>query len=268
MSYLVWGAETAARTVVCVHGLTGNARDFDQLAPALVEAGHRVVCPDVAGRGESDRLEDPAAYGLRQYAADMAGLLAHLRLDAVDWVGTSMGGLIGMSLAAGRHSPIRRMVINDIGPFVPRAALRRLGDYLGGDPVFPDLDAAVRWLRDVRAPFGPLTDAQWRGMADRTVRRDETGALRLHYDPRIAESFRATAGRDLDFWPMWERIACPVLVLRGEDSDLLLAETAEEMTRRGPRARVVEIAGCGHAPALMDESQVALVVDWLRDAPS
>jgi len=264
MAYSVWGEPEAERTLVCVHGLTGNGRDFDELAPALAERGYRVVCPDVVGRGASDRLADPSDYGLRQYVADLEALLASLGTQRVDWVGTSMGGLIGMALASEPGGPVRSLVLNDIGPSVPAAALGRLGSTLGSDPRFADAADAERWLREVRAPFGPLSDEQWRRMAERSVRRAEDGTLRLHYDPRIAETFALTSDRDVHLWSVWDRIECPVLVLRGAHSDLLLRETADEMRVRGPRAEVVEIEHCGHAPALVDPDQIALVAEWLR----
>jgi pimeloyl-ACP methyl ester carboxylesterase len=263
MSYLTWEGSAARSTLVCVHGLTGNASDFEDLAMALTTDGHRVVCPDVVGRGASDWLDDPKGYELRQYLRDMACLLARLGAESIDWVGTSMGGLIGMTLAAAPHTPIRRLVLNDIGPLVPSAALRRLASHLGSDPTFEDAAGAERWLREVRAPFGPLTDDEWRRMTARSVRKDDEGRLRLHYDPKVALRFGETAGRDVDLWSVWERITCPVLVLRGEASDLLLPETAREMTRRGPRAEVIELAGCGHAPALMDPGQVEAIRGWL-----
>ena len=264
MAYRAWGDAHPDRTVVCVHGLTGNACDFDALAEALAARGHFVVCPDVVGRGASDRLTDAEGYGLRQYVADMRCLLEQLAADRVDWVGTSMGGVIGMAVASLPGSPVRRLVINDIGPFVPSAALQRLEAYLGTDPWFEDLAAAERWLREVRAPFGSLKDEQWRLMTERSVRRDGDDGYRLHYDPAIAGPFRRTSDRDLDLWETWDRIACPVLVLRGASSDLLLPETAEEMATRGPKAEVVELAGCGHAPALLDSDQVSLVTRWLE----
>lgn len=248
---------------MCVHGLTGCAKDFDVLAPALVNVGYRVVCPDVVGRGNSDRLADPAGYELRQYAADMAALLSRLEVAEVDWVGTSMGGLIGMATAAADGSGVRRLVLNDIGPFVPRAALQRLDEYVGADPAFPDLAAAEAYLRATRAPFGRLSDEQWRSMTERTIRSDGSDGYRLHYDPAISVRFHESAGEDADLWGLWDAITCAVLVLRGEDSDLLLAETAAEMTTRGPGAQVVELAGCGHAPALQDVDQIGVLVDWL-----
>lgn len=263
MAYVVWGNDRAVRTVVCVHGLTGNGRDFDALAEALASRGYRIVCPDLVGRGASDWLADPAGYVLRQYAADLSCLVEHLAAGGVDWVGTSLGGLVGMALAAEAPSPVRRLVVNDIGPWVPTAALQRLAVHLGGDPAFEDLAAAQLWLREVRAPFGALSDGQWRRMAERSVRRDDRGAYRLHYDPRIAVPYGRTAGRDLDVWSMWDRIRCPVLVLRGAESDLLLAETAAEMASRGPAAEVVELPACGHAPALLDAEQLEPILRWL-----
>jgi pimeloyl-ACP methyl ester carboxylesterase len=246
-----------------VHGLTGCARDFDVLAPALAVEGYRVVCPDVAGRGDSDRLADPRDYQLRQYVDDMKALLARLEVADVDWIGTSMGGMIGMALAAQADSPVRRLVLNDIGPFIPVAALRRLDEYVGADPAFPDLAAAEAHLRRTRAPFGDLTDAHWREMAERSTRRHADGGYRLHHDPAIALRFHETADRDVDMWSTWDAVDGPVLVLRGESSDLLLPATAEEMRRRGPRAEVREFEGCGHNPPLLEPDQVAVVVEWL-----
>ncbi|MEE8499090.1 MAG: alpha/beta hydrolase [Kiloniellales bacterium] len=270
MAYREWGDPIAARVVICVHGLTRNGRDFDALAAALAEAGCRVVCPDVVGRGDSGWLADPTGYGFPQYLADMTVLLARLGVGAVDWVGTSMGGLIGMMMAAQPGTPLQRLVLNDIGPFLPKAALERIAGYVGQDPRFADLAAAEAYVRDIHGGFGAFADHQWRHLAETNVMAAETageggeeGALRLRYDPGIGAGFRARPVEDVDLWAVWDRITVPSLVLRGADSDLLLPETAAEMTRRGPRAERVEIAGCGHAPALMDAVQIALVRDWL-----
>lgn len=282
LSYVVWrpthGGEAGpasgssgaggagGRVVICVHGLTRNARDFDFLARALSEAGFLVVSADMAGRGQSDWLAAPEGYALPQYCADAAALIARLDVERVDWVGTSMGGLIGMSLAAQPKSPIGRLVINDIGPFVPKAALARIADYAGADPGFADLAEAEAYLREVHAPFD-LSDAQWRHLAEHSVRpAGAAGGLRLHYDPAVIQTFGAAPFEDVDLWALWDRITQDVLVLRGADSDVLLAETAAEMAVRGPRAEVVEIAGCGHAPGLMAPRQTALVRDWLLAA--
>ena len=268
MAYREWGAPEAGRVVVCVHGLTRNGRDFDALAAALAGAGCRVVCPDVVGRGDSDWLGDPAGYGFPRYLADMTVLLARLEAEAVDWVGTSRGGLIGMMLAAQPGSPLRRLVLNDVGPFLPKAALERIAGYVGQDPRFADLAAAEAYIRDIHAGFGALADHEWRRLAETSVvaaeREEEAGgALRLRYDPGIGAGFRARPVEDVDLWPVWDKVACPSLVLRGADSDLLPPGTAAEMTGRGPRAELAEIAGCGHAPALIDPAQIALVRDWL-----
>ncbi len=273
MAYREWGPRDAARVVVCVHGLTRNSRDFDALAASLAEAGCRVVCPDVVGRGDSGWLADPAGYGFPQYLADMTVLLARLEVEAVDWVGTSMGGLIGMMMAAQPGNPqsgvpLRRLVLNDVGPFLPKAALERIAGYVGHDPRFADLAAAEAYVRDVHAGFGALADHEWRHLAETNVvaaeeEGEEDGVLRLRYDPGIGAGFRARPAEDVDLWAVWDRVTVPSLVLRGADSGLLLPETAAEMGRRGPRAEVVEIAGCGHAPALMDPGQIALVRDWL-----
>ena len=263
LAYVEWGAAKPDRTALCVHGLTRSGRDFDALAGALARDGLRVACPDVVGRGRSDRLADPAGYGYPQYLADMNALIARLDAPQVDWIGTSMGGLIGMMLAAQPNTPLRRLVINDVGPFIPKAALARIGEYVGRDPRFADLAAAEAYFREIHAPFGALTDAQWRHLTEHSVTPAEGGGYRLAYDPAIALPFRDAEPQDVDLWALWDLIAIPVLVVRGAESDLLLAETAAEMAARGPRAEVAEIPGCGHAPALMDDHQVALIRDWL-----
>ena len=265
IAYTEWGTAAAPRTVVCVHGLTRNGRDFDVLAAALADAA-RVVCPDVAGRGGSGWLADSSAYAYPQYLADMSALIARLDTDAVDWIGTSMGGLIGMFMAVQPNTPVRRLIVNDVGPFIPKAALQRIAEYVGAGRSFADVAEVEAYLREVHAPFGPLSDEQWRHFVEHSVREVDGGRVALHYDPGIADAFRKGPIEeidDLDLWSVWDKISCPVLVLRGAESDLLLAETAAEMAARGPKADIVEIAGCGHAPMLMDESQIAVVRDWL-----
>ena len=246
--------------IVCLHGLGRHARDFDSLAVALAEAGRRVVCADVVGRG--GWLRDPMDYGYPQYLADTAALIARLDCRQVDIVGTSMGGLIGMMLAAQPETPVRRLVINDVGPFIPKAALERILDYFGKDPRFPNLAAAEAYHRRVYGSFGNLSDAQWRHLTETSLRPDGD-QLRLHYDPRIALPMRQAEIADVDLWPVWEAVTCPTLVLRGAESDLLLPETAAEMRTRGPRAELIEFAGCGHAPALLDAEQIDPLRDWL-----
>lgn len=258
----MWGSPDAARSVICVHGLTRNARDFDPLAEALAERA-RVLCPDMPGRGGSDWLADPSDYELTVYADIVADLLQRLEIGSVDWIGTSMGGLIGMLVAARAPSPVRRLVLNDVGPLVPQAALAAIADYVGRDPRFDDLDALERHLRMIHAGFGDLDDRQWRRLARHSARPMPDGLLALAYDPRIASAFRAQAEGDLDLFETYDRLRCPTLVLRGETSPLLTPEIAQAMHTRGPRAELVEIAGAGHAPALMAPSQIALLRDWL-----
>ena len=260
MSYIEWGPTDAARTVVCVHGLTRNGRDFEVLATALAADGWRVVCPDIAGRGGSDWLADPTSYIYAQYLADITVLLARLAVERVAWIGTSMGGLIGMMLAAQPGSPIERLLLNDIGPYIPKAALARLAVYVGTDPLFPDMAAAERYVRDVHGPFGDLGDDGWRRLTEISVTAAGGGGFRLHYDPRIGDTLRQGPLEDVDLWPIWDRIAAPMLTLRGATSDLLTPETAAQM---GQRTQVIEIPGCGHAPALRAADQVALVREWL-----
>jgi pimeloyl-ACP methyl ester carboxylesterase len=268
LAWAEWGDETAPRTVLCVHGLTRNGRDFDVLAAALAEAGWRVVAPDVPGRGRSQWLRRPEDYAYPTYLGALAALIGRLAVAEVDWIGTSMGGLIGMMLAAQPGTPIRRLVLNDIGPFIPKAALQRIGDYVGHDPRFDDLVAVEAYLRHVHAPFGPLTDAQWHHLAEYGATPAEPGHLRLHYDPAIAHPFKTGPIEDVALWPVWDAIACPTLVLRGAMSDLLLPGIAEEMTQRGVAAgrglvRLRTIAEAGHAPALMAADQLAIVREFL-----
>jgi len=263
MAYRQWGDPANPAVLVCVHGLTRCARDFDTLAEAMADR-YRVICPDVAGRGESDWLADPMLYQIPQYVSDMVTLIARLGVDRVDWVGTSMGGLIGMALAAQKDTPIRRLVINDAGPVVTKVSLERIGTYVGMSPLFPSLDAAIAYVKAVSASFGPHSEAQWRFLTEVVVRPLADGGFRMHYDPRLAEPFRKTmpAG-DFELWPMWDAIRASTLVVRGALSDLLMASTAEEMTRRGPKATLVEFAGVGHAPTLMQPEQVRAVRDFL-----
>ena len=264
VAYWEWGREDAERTVVCVHGLTRQGRDFDVLARALARQGCRVVCPDLVGRGRSGWLRDPEGYALPQYCADMVALIARTGAERVDWIGTSLGGLVGMVLAGQEGSPVRRLVVNDIGPHLPWSALWRIGNAVRAAPRdFPSLDAAEAYFRTTLASFGDLGGAEWRHLTVHGVERREDGRWHQLHDPGIVRAFRAGLLYDLTLWRYWDAIRCPVLLLRGEYSDLLLEDTATEMARRGPGAELVEIPGCGHAPALLDPDQVALVADWM-----
>jgi pimeloyl-ACP methyl ester carboxylesterase len=264
MAFESWG-DPAAPAVVCVHGLTRNGRDFDALAAALADRFH-VICPDLPGRGASDWLADPMLYQAQHYVAALGHLLALLDRD-VAWVGTSLGGICGMLIAAADRSPVTRLVLNDIGPFIPADALTRIRDYMvasGDSPLmsrFPDLDSIERHLRLIHAPFGPLTDAQWAGLARNSARALPEGRFTMHYDPRIAEPLRGHDPVDVDLWPVWARISVPRLVLRGESSDILLPETLARMQASGAQAMVV--ADTGHAPALLDPPQIAAIRSFL-----
>lgn len=247
MAHVAWG-DPSAPTVVCVHGLTRTGRDFDALAETLAKT-HYVICPDLPGRGASDWLPDPALYQPLTYVAALAHLLAPMT-QPVQWVGTSLGGICGMLTASLPGQPITRMVLNDIGPFIPAAALRRIRDYIGRTPEFMDIPELERHLRTIHAPFGPLTDPQWAHLAHTSARQREDGRWMLHYDPAIATPIVATEPVDVDLWRQWSSIHIPMLAIRGESSDLLLPETLDQMTKSGTEAYTV--TDTGHAPALMD----------------
>ncbi len=263
MAYVEWGDPANPRVLVCVHGLTRNARDFDVLAQAL--AGHyRVVCPDVVGRGRSNWLRVKEHYQIQQYVADMVTLIARLGVDEVHWVGTSMGGMIGMALAAQEDTPITRLVLNDVGPLIEAKAIRRIGEYLGVMPHFDGFEDAVRYIRQISASFGDLSEAQWRHLTEHVTRQTAGGGYEFLYDPGIAVPFRKEiSDDDISLWPLYDAIRCPTLVLRGAESDLLSHETCLEMGRRGPQASIAEIPGVGHAPMFFDGAQVEIVKEFL-----
>jgi pimeloyl-ACP methyl ester carboxylesterase len=276
--------------VICVHGLSRQSRDFDVLAQALAPSA-MVVCVDVAGRGHSDWLADPMAYQVPTYATDLAVLIGHLRQRhaqahtaddtppalRMDWVGTSMGGLIGLGVAAQPGLGIRRLVLNDVGPELQWSALERIGGYLGQMPLYATEQAAAEALRQIFAGFGPHTPSQWLALTRPMLRPVEQGWT-LHYDPDIAVPFRAmlaatgeqreaarqaaVAGEAM-LWALYDSLTQPTLLLRGAQSDLLTAATAQAMTERGPRARCFTVPGVGHAPTLVADDQVAAVRDFL-----
>jgi pimeloyl-ACP methyl ester carboxylesterase len=260
--YREWGDADNARIVVCVHGLTRNGRDFDTLATALADR-FRILCPDMPGRGDSDWLRDPNDYAFPTYLTALTAMLAHAHADRVAWVGTSMGGLLGIVMAAQPETPIVRLVVNDVGPTLEAAALARIGSYVGLDPVFDSFEALEAHVRAVSAPFGPLSDAQWEQLSRTTARQLPDGSWRLKYDPGIAVPFRASGSRPADLWPQWDAIRCPTLLLHGAESDLLSSAAAAAMRTRGPRPELIEFAGVGHAPMLLSPEQIAPVVSFL-----
>jgi pimeloyl-ACP methyl ester carboxylesterase len=264
MAYVEWGDPANPRVLVCVHGLTRCGRDFDFLAQALADQ-YRVVCPDVVGRGRSAWLRDKRHYTIPQYCGDMVTLLARLDAPTVHWLGTSMGGLIGMALAAQEGAPIARLVLNDVGPVVTAASIARIGEFLGRAPRFATVEDAEKYVRFVSSPFGALTDAQWRHLTVHTLRPLSEGGYAMAYDPGIAEPFRQDmgTGKDVELWPLYDAVRCPTLLVRGAQSDLLTVDTARQMSERGPRARLVEVPGVGHAPVLMAPDQIGVVRDFL-----
>ncbi len=262
LAYREWPGPRGAPTLLCVHGLTRNGRDFDVIAEAM-SAHYRVVCPDMPGRGASEYLAEPSQYGYAVYLADLAALIARLDVERLDWLGTSMGGLLGMMIAATPGSPIRRFVINDIGAVVAKPGLLRIASYVGLDPKFDTLDAladamAANFVGSDQTPRATLLK-----IAEGASRKLPDGRYGLAYDPRIGEVFKATPPEEVNLFAFWDRVACPTLVLRGGVSDILSRETAEEMTRRGPKAKLVEFPGVGHAPWLATEDQIAPVRDFL-----
>ena len=261
--------------IVCVHGLTRQGRDFDVLAQALSHHA-RVICPDIAGRGQSDWLADPMAYGVPQYAFDMLVLLTQVHaqypIAQLDWVGTSMGGLIGMAVAGtpdlALPVPIRRLLLNDVGPRLEWSALQRIGTYVGQSPRFASVEEGAAWLRVQSADFGPHTDAQWLALSEPMLRPGPEGGFVLHYDPKIAVPMQGMTQEQVVqgealLWNLYDAITAQTLVLRGAKSDLLTAQTVQEMAQRGPKAHSVTLEGVGHAPTLVQPEQVALVKEFL-----
>jgi pimeloyl-ACP methyl ester carboxylesterase len=264
MAYTEWGDPDNPKVLLCVHGLTRNARDFDVLAKALSD-DYRVICPDMVGRGRSDWLEIKSDYAFPLYVSDMVTLIARLGVEQVDWVGTSMGGLIGMLLAGQQQTPVRRLVLNDVGPLITAESLRRIGHYIGAAPEFPTLETAEANLRQIGASFGPLTDEQWQHLTRHSMRPTQNG-FTFNYDPSLGDPFHMMPILlDVATWDAYDRITHPVLAIRGAESDLLRRETWLEMSERGPMAQLVEFPGIGHAPMLMSEDQIAVIRDFLLD---
>ncbi len=277
MAYWQWGPASAGHVIVCVHGLTRQGRDFDELAKALTaQQNVRVISPDVVGRGQSDWLKNPEGYGFAQYVGDMLAMLAQVNAEGaiaqLDWVGTSMGGLIGMLMAGTPGlplpAPIRRLVLNDVGPTIEWSSLERIGSNLGKTGLFKSLDEVAAHLRVIQAGFGPHTDAQWRALSEHMVRELPEGGLTLHYDPAIALMFKRNTpelaqAAEAQVWAVYAQIQAQTLLIRGAQSDLLSVQTAQRMTEVGPKASLIGFEGVGHAPTLVTQDQVKPVVDFL-----
>ncbi|NDP57838.1 MAG: alpha/beta hydrolase [Oxalobacteraceae bacterium] len=272
MAYKEWGDPLNPRVLVCVHGVTRVSDDFDQLAAALSDTW-RVVCPDIVGRGRSGRLLDPRNYQLPQYVADIVTLLARLDAGTVDWFGTSMGGLIGLGLAGLPDNPVHRLILNDIGPTLNPAALARIGDYIGQDMRFASFEEGAGYIKSISLPFGPHSDAQWRKLASDVLRQNAEGQWVRHYDLALAVPFKnateeSTLQGEALLWHAYDAVRCPTLLVRGAQSDLLTPATAQEMTQRGPKARLVELDGIGHAPTFVQPDQIALAREFLLGHPA
>lgn len=270
IAYTDWGSPRNPHVVICVHGMTRNCRDFDYLARAL-QSDCRVISVDIVGRGQSDWLEHAHDYDYYPlYLSDAASLITHIQAQyqtviTLDWVGISLGGLIGMFLAIQPDIPvpINKLVISDIGPLIPEAALKRIADYIGRDPRFNSFEKFKQYMKAISVSFGPLTEDQWDHMAVYSAREYADGSYGFRYDPRISISFRKHEIRDIDLWQQWDQLKASTLVLRGTESDVLSAETAAQMQVRGAKARIVELPGIGHAPMLMDDQQIKIVRNFI-----
>ena len=264
MAYTEWGDSTNPLVLICVHGLTRTARDFDFLASAL-SSHYRVICPDIVGRGESDWLDQAENYIYDTYIADLLTLLEQLKISKVDWLGTSMGGLIGMFIATQPNSPIERLVLNDVGAFIPKEALRIIAKYvLFGQRKFANFSEVLTNVKENYSGFGKLTESQWQYLAKHTVKSAPDGGYILHYDPQISYFLRSFPDlENIDLWEVWQKINCPMLLIHGQESDLLLPETITKMQSLKPDLEVVDIAETAHAPSLMTLQQINLIQDWL-----
>ena len=269
MAYREWGEADNPQVLVCVHGVTRVSDDFDHLAEALSDR-YRVICPDVVGRGRSSWLKNPQYYAVPQYVSDMVTLLARLDVPQVDWFGTSMGALIGMGLAALPDAPVRKMIMNDVGPNLNFTALMRIGEYIAKEVRFSSFEQGRDYIRTIAASFGPHTDEEWNKLARDVLREGSDGQWRRHYDPALAVGFSGLTEANVKqneqaLWAAYDAITCPVLLVRGSESDLLTTDTAYQMTQRGPRAELVELPGIGHAPTFMHADQIAIARRYLLD---
>lgn len=272
MAYKEWGDPRNAKVLFCVHGVTRVSDDFDNMAAALCDT-YRVICPDVVGRGRSSWLVNPKFYEIPQYVSDMVTLVARADVETVEWFGTSMGGLIGMGLACLPDTPIRKLILNDIGPTLNPVALTRIGEYIGTGVKFATFDEALAYIRLISLPFGPHTDDEWRKLASDALRQDAEGQWTRNYDLNLSIPFKSattesTQHAEAGLWAAYDAIKCPTMVTRGALSDLLSRETADAMAQRGPKARIVEFAGVGHAPTFMHADQIAVVREFLLGSGS
>ncbi len=261
--YREWGDPNSEHTIICVHGVTRLSRDFDVLAKALSK-NYRVVCPGVVGRGYSDWFGNKQNYNFLQYCADMNALIANLDVEKVHWIGTSMGGLIGLILSALPHTPIESLILNDVGPDLKRMELQRLGRYIGKAPTFEDQEALFEYYRETYQAFGALPEKQWKEMAIYSSFKEDYG-YRMHYDPKIGDAFRASYSFfNFDLWKYWDEIECPSLLIRGELSTFFTEETAEKMIQRGTEVQFEEVENVGHAPMLNNKHEIGFIKQFYK----
>lgn len=258
MAYREWGDPTNPRVLLCLHGLTRAGSDFDAVA-RVMRAEFRVICPDIAGRGASDRLRQPKFYRVPHHANDIATLLAVLNVQTVDVLGTSMGGLIGMVLAGLPGSPIAKLLVNDIGPAIDPVGLARIAEYVGKNPRFATADEGVSYLNRLTASFGPHSTQQSDAL-NRPLIQHYPDGWGLHYDPALATAFSSTTPPEVEaaMWHSWESMTAKALITRGANSDVLSRETMNDMVRRGRHARAIEFADTGHAPAFLVQAQLGV----------
>lgn len=260
--YQDWGREDNPNVLICVHGLTRNSHDFDYLAENLSQR-YRVIAPDIVGRGNSDWLPDPSLYTIEQYVKDMAILIKHLGVSSVDWIGTSLGGIIGMTMAALPQSPVRRLILNDIGACVKKDAIAFLATSLAQTPQFSSLDELRAFLRQSYAHTGALKEEHWEHMSRYDHRLNEDGTYARNYDPQLVQSMAPGHSNDIDLWQQWDAIRCPTLILHGAQSLILTAALCDEMLARNPHASVITLPGVGHTPSLMVPEHIDIVNEWL-----
>jgi pimeloyl-ACP methyl ester carboxylesterase len=268
--YSDWGPLNG-QPLICVHGLTGNGFDFDYLAQDLIQHGYRVIGVDLPGRGRSDFLQDPMDYNYDQYVQDLNGLLDHLKMNEpgrVDWLGVSLGGLLGMRIAGVIGTPIRRIIINDVGPTVAKPALDFIYNVISQKYTFDtvkDLELRMRATRGLT--WGPVTDEQWKHMAEHNARATDEGLITYAYDPNIAHVFKVAPIGDFDLWKSWDAMKVPVLLIQGAMSVLLTNDLIKDMEQSGPDFDLVIFEGCGHVPSLMAPDQIEVIRQWLSIKP-
>ena len=259
-----WGDAQSSKILFCVHGLTRNSKDFDPLAKRLAQSGYRVIAPDMVGRGESNWLENPLDYGMHQYVADCQALIRHLQISKLNWLGTSMGGLIGIVLASQDNPPIQSLILNDIGPFVPASALQKIAHYVGQHVYFRLWQDAYDYILETYQAYGISDEKDWWYLTRCSFHESEDGLITRNYDPAIATAFQGISEQDVDIWSLYARIDTPVMVLRGALSEVLLKSTAMRMMETRPHADIYEFSDIGHAPALLDSGQISIIESYLE----